>query len=59
MAVMEALVIDQEMEHIILTNPVEPELYKLARSKGMITIREDAMIKALEGLTTLQEAFSV
>lgn len=59
MAVIEALVIDQEIEHVILTNPVEPELYKLARQKGMVTLREDAIIKALEGHTTLQEAFSV
>lgn len=59
MAVMEAFVIDKETERLILTNPVEPELYKIARSKGMITLREDALIKALEGYTTLQEAYSV
>lgn len=59
MAVMEAFVIDKEIERLILTNPVEPELYKIARSKGMITLREDAIIKALEGYTTLQEAYSV
>lgn len=59
MAVMEAFVIDKETERLILTNPVEPELYKIARSKGMITLREDAIIKALEGYTTLQEAYSV
>ncbi len=59
MCVMEALIVDRDMEHLILTNPVEPELHKLARSKGMITLREDAIIKALEGMTTLQEAFMV
>lgn len=59
MAVMEAFVIDKETERLILTNPVEPELYKIARAKGMITLREDALIKALEGYTTLQEAYSV
>lgn len=59
MAVMEAFVIDKETERLILTNPVEPELYKIARAKGMITLREDAIIKALEGYTTLQEAYSV
>lgn len=35
MAVMEAFtLIDKETERLILTNPVEPELYKIARSKG-------------------------
>ncbi len=59
MCVMEALIVDRDMEHLILTNPVEPELHKLARSKGMVTLREDAIVKALEGMTTLQEAFMV
>jgi type IV pilus assembly protein PilB len=59
MAVMEALVIDKDVEHLILTNPVEPELYKLARSKGLVTLREDAIVKALQGYTTIQEAYSV
>lgn len=59
MAVLEALTIDKDLEHLILTNPVEPEIHKLARSKGMVTMREDAIIKALEGLTTFQEAYSV
>lgn len=59
MPVFEVLTVDKDIERLILTNPVEPELYKLARSKGMVTLREDAMIKALDGYTTFQEAFSV
>jgi type IV pilus assembly protein PilB len=59
MAVFEMLPIDKDLEKIILTNPVEPEIYKAARAKGMMTLREDAIIKALEGLTTFQEAFAV
>jgi type IV pilus assembly protein PilB len=59
MAVMEALTIDKDLERVILKNPVEPDIFKLARSKGMTTLREDALIKALSGLTTLQEAYGV
>ncbi len=59
MAVVEALTIDKDIERVILKNPVEPEIYKLARSKGMTTLREDAIIKALSGLTTIQEAYGV
>lgn len=59
MPVFEVLTIDKDIERVILTNPVEPDIYKLARSKGMVTLREDAMIKALEGKTTFQEAYAV
>ncbi len=59
MAVMEALTVDKDLERVILKSPVEPDIFKLARSKGMTTLREDALIKALSGLTTLQEAYGV
>lgn len=59
MAVMEALVVDKDLERVILKNPTEPDIFKLARSKGMTTLREDALIKALSGMTTLQEAYGV
>jgi type IV pilus assembly protein PilB len=59
MAVMEALVIDKDIERMILKSPTEPDIFKLARSKGMTTLREDALIKALSGMTTLQEAYGV
>jgi type IV pilus assembly protein PilB len=46
-AVFEMFEMDHEIEKIILTNPVESEVYKIARQKGMITMKEDAIIKAL------------
>ena len=47
MAVMEVFEMDKDVEAVILKDPTEPELYKVARAKGMISMKEDAIIKAL------------
>lgn len=59
MAVFEVFTVDQEIQRIILKNPVEQELVKAARAKGMLAIKEDAIVKALNGKTTLQEAYAL
>ena len=46
-AVMEVLEMDKDIENIILKNPTEPEIWKVARAKGMLTMKEDAIIKAM------------
>jgi type IV pilus assembly protein PilB len=46
MAVAEIIEMDNDIERAILTNPTEDNLYKLARGKGLITMREDAIQKA-------------
>ncbi len=48
-AVVEILEMDKELESIILTDPNEIEIEKYVRSKGMLTIKEDAMLKAFKG----------
>ncbi len=53
--VFEILMMDKDLEHIILTNPVTEKVYESARSKGMITMREDAIIKALSGIIPFEE----
>jgi type IV pilus assembly protein PilB len=57
-AIFEMFQIDRDIQELILKNPVEPELYKLCRSKGMLTLREDALIKALNGNILIQEVYS-
>ncbi|HSE56662.1 MAG TPA: GspE/PulE family protein [Candidatus Paceibacterota bacterium] len=56
--VFEMFAVDKDMQELILKNPVEPELYKLLRAKGMLTLREDALLKALKGDIMMQEVFS-
>jgi type IV pilus assembly protein PilB len=57
-AIFEMFKIDKEMQSIILKKPVESEIYKLARSRGMLSIREDAIIKALEGKIPFMEIYN-
>ena len=56
--VFEMFEVDKEMQNIILKNPTEAEIYNLARSRGMITMREDAIIKSLNGDIPHQEIFN-
>lgn len=57
-AVFEMFMIDRDIQEIILKNPVEPELYRICRSKGMLTLRDDALLKALRGEIMMQEVFT-
>ena len=48
LAVAEIFEMDKDVESVILKRATEPELYKILRSKGMLTMKEDAIIKAFE-----------
>ncbi|HEY4518173.1 MAG TPA: GspE/PulE family protein [Candidatus Paceibacterota bacterium] len=56
MAVFEMFEIDHEMEALILKNPTELSIRALARSKGMLSMKEDALIKGFGGLIPFEEA---
>ena len=59
-AVFEMFAVDKEMQSVILKNPVEQEIYKVAREKGMLTMKEDALIKNLrDGEIPIQEVYSL
>ncbi len=45
-AVFEIMQMNRELEQIILKNPAEGEIMRVARKQGMLTLKEDAMIKA-------------
>ncbi len=53
--VFEILKMDKELEHILLTEPTVEKIYAIARQKGMLTVREDAIIKALRGEVPFEE----
>lgn len=54
-ALFESFLVDDEMEQYILTSPSISGLRKKAVSKGMITMRQDGLIRVLEGVTTIEE----
>jgi type II secretory ATPase GspE/PulE/Tfp pilus assembly ATPase PilB-like protein len=55
LAVFEMFMMDKEIENAILTNPVESEILKIARKKGMLSIRESAIVKAFEKKIPFEE----
>ena len=48
MAVFEVLEMSSDIERIILDNPVDSKIWAAARAQGMLTMQEDAMIKAFD-----------
>ncbi|MEN9921576.1 MAG: hypothetical protein RLZZ517_554 [Candidatus Parcubacteria bacterium] len=54
-AVFEMFKMTKEIEAIILKNPVESEIYKVARSQGLITMKEDAIRKAMQKIIPFEE----
>lgn len=58
-AVFEMLEVDKEMEKAILSKADENEIYKLARAKGMITLKEDALLKSMQGMVPFRESMGL
>jgi type II secretory ATPase GspE/PulE/Tfp pilus assembly ATPase PilB-like protein len=54
-AVFEILQMDKDLEKVVLENPIEEKVFAAARAKGMLTMREDAIIKALAGQIPFSE----
>ncbi|MDP3963733.1 MAG: GspE/PulE family protein [bacterium] len=57
--IFEAFVIDDEMEKFILQAPTVSDIKELAAQRGMMTMRQDGMLKIVEGVTTLEEVARV
>lgn len=53
--IFEAVIIDPEIEMILVTNPSEREIRTAARNQKIPSLREDAIIKMLEGETSFEE----
>ncbi len=53
--VFEILRMNKELEHTVLTTPVEEKIYEVARRGGMLTMREDALVKATKGQIPFEE----
>ena len=53
--VYEAFVISKEMEKLILKSPAISDIQELAEKEGMITMLQDAYLKLLDGITSVEE----
>ncbi len=57
--VFEILPMTKELEAVILKNPTESELLKVARKQGMLTLKENAFVKAFKGEIPIEEVNSL
>ena len=57
-AIFEMFKVDKEMEATILKNPTNAEIYKIARRKGMLMMKEDAILKSLQGIIPFREVYN-
>jgi type IV pilus assembly protein PilB len=54
-AIMEVLEMDKTLESIILKNATEQEIWKYARGKGMLTMKDDALLKVFSKTIPFEE----
>lgn len=53
--IFEFLRVDEEIEHLVVQKAGKADIERLAVERGMVTMREDGIIKALCGITTIEE----
>ncbi|MDO8482962.1 MAG: GspE/PulE family protein [bacterium] len=54
-AVFEIMQMSKELEAVILKSPTEADCYKVARNQGMLTLKEDALLKAFKKEIPIEE----
>lgn len=54
-AVMESFEVTPEIEHLILNSGSEEDMYNAARKSGFMSMKEDAIVKALNHLIPIEE----
>lgn len=57
--VFEVLTMTDQLSELILKEPGEVKIWEEARRQGMITMKQDGILKILAGLTSLEEVISV
>ncbi len=57
--IFEAIKTDESIEKIISENPSEREIKKIAKTQGLLSMRQDGVVKILNGLTSFEEVQSV
>jgi type IV pilus assembly protein PilB len=53
--IFEAILVDHNIEKAVITNPSERDIREAAKSQKLLTLAQDGVIKALLGVTTLEE----
>ncbi len=59
MGIHELLLVDDQIRHLILEHASSEKIQEAACQQGMVSLYEDAMLKALQGLTSIEEVLRV
>lgn len=51
----ETISVDDDIQKLIVNHATSSEIMKIAKEKGTVTMRQDGILKALSGITTLEE----
>ncbi len=51
----EAIEVDEDIQKLIVARSTAGDIMKVAKEKGTVTMRQDGMLKALSGITTIKE----
>lgn len=51
----EAIDVDEDIQKLIVSRATSNEIMRTAKEKGTITLRQDGILKALSGITTIEE----
>jgi type IV pilus assembly protein PilB len=57
--IFEAIITDEKIEELLNKKPSEQEVRRVAEQQGLLNMREDGVIKVLNGVTSLEEVQSV
>jgi type IV pilus assembly protein PilB len=58
-ALFEILLMTDSLADVILKEPSEAKILKEAKNQGMITMKQDGILKVLKGITTIEEVLRV
>ncbi|MEA2715055.1 MAG: type pilus assembly protein PilB [Candidatus Parcubacteria bacterium] len=53
--VYEAILTDEKVENAVEMNPSEREIWAAAKGQGILTMKQDGIVKILQGMTSLEE----
>lgn len=59
LGIFEVVQVDSSIEQIILESPTERDIRKIANKQGTLDMREDGIVKILQGITDFEEVQSV
>ena len=51
----ETIEVDDDIQKLVISHATSSEIMKIAKMKGTLTMRQDGMLKALSGITTISE----